>query len=178
VVGCGQPGAISPLVQKQDQLNQLDSHTQLCVQRMGNPIWLEPKGTDVEKFTGEPGLVVKYNMLGTSGLGKPERIPAEAIPSTNFQLRQQYMQDIEEMAGTYDVLKGQKPTGVEAFSALQLLVERSQSRFTTAFAIARRGVSELVPHRTGVGAQVWPDAAHLVVARPQWHVDIPDVPAG
>jgi hypothetical protein len=49
-------------------------------------------------------------------------------------LREQYLHDIEEMAGTYDILKGQKPTGVEAFSALQLLVERSQSRFTNAFA--------------------------------------------
>jgi hypothetical protein len=127
-------GAISSLIQKQDQLNQLDSHVQLSVQRMGNPIWLEPKGTEVEKFTGEPGLVVKYNMLGTTGQGKPERIPGEAIPASTFQLREQYLHDIEEMAGTYDILKGQKPTGVEAFSALQLLVERSQSRFTNAFA--------------------------------------------
>ena len=128
-------GAISPLIQKQDQLNQLDSHTQLSVQRMGNPIWLEPKGTEVERFTGEPGLVVKYNMLGTTGQGKPERIAGEGIQASTFQLREQYLHDIEEMAGTYDILKGQKPTGVEAFSALQLLVERSQSRFTTAFAL-------------------------------------------
>jgi hypothetical protein len=128
-------GAISPLIQKQDQLNQLDAMTQLAVQRMGNPIWLEPKGTDVERFTGEPGLVVKYNMLGTTGQGKPERIPGEPIPASTFQLREQYLQDIEEMAGTYDVLKGAKPAGVEAFSALQLLVERSQSRFTTAFGL-------------------------------------------
>lgn len=125
-------GAIDPLIQKQDQLNQLDSYGQLCMQRMGNPIWLEPKGTEVEKFTGEPGLVVKYSMLGVTG-AKPERIPGESLPASYFQLRAQYLSDIEEMAGTYDILKGSKPTGVEAFSALQLLVERSQSRFTQAF---------------------------------------------
>jgi len=44
------------------------------------------------------------------------------------------LKDIEELSGTYDVIKGQKPSGVEAFSALQLLVERSQARFTSAFA--------------------------------------------
>jgi hypothetical protein len=126
--------AITPLIQKQDQINQLDSHTQLAVQRMGNPIWLEPKGSEVERFTGEPGLVVKYTSVGTTPQ-KPERIPGEPIPASTFQLRDQYLRDIEEMAGTYDVLKGQKPTGVEAFSALQLLVERSQSRFTTAFGL-------------------------------------------
>lgn len=126
-------GALDPLFQKQDQLNQLDSHVQLSFQRMANPVWLEPKGTEVEKFTGEPGLVVKYNMLGSTGAGKPERISGEDIRPGVFQLRQQYLSDIEELAGTYDILKGSKPTGVEAFSALQLLVERSQSRFTQAF---------------------------------------------
>src|SRR6185369_7077774 len=33
------------------------------------------------------------------------------------------------LAGTNDVLKGAKPSGVSAFSAMQLLVERAQSRF-------------------------------------------------
>lgn len=125
-------GAIDPIIQKQDQLNQLDSHMQLSMQRMGNPIWLEPKGSEVEKLTGEPGLVVKYTNIGVNG-AKPERIPGEPISQSYFALREQYLRDIEELAGTYDILKGAKPTGVEAFSALQLLVERSQSRFTEAF---------------------------------------------
>jgi predicted RNA-binding Zn-ribbon protein involved in translation (DUF1610 family) len=127
-------GAIDPIIQKQDQLNQLDSHTELCLQRTSNPVWIQPKGTAVSKQTGEPGLVVEYEMVGVNGQSKPERVPGEAIPGSNFQLREQYLSDIEELAGTYDVLKGNKPTGVEAFSALQLLVERSQSRFTSAFA--------------------------------------------
>jgi hypothetical protein len=126
-------GALDPLIQKQDQLNQLDSLMQLIVQRMANPIWLEPKGSEVEKLTGEPGLVVKYNLIGTSGQGKPERIEGVGPHASLFTIRDQYLRDIEELAGTFDVIKGQKPTGVEAFSALQLLVERSQSRFTTAF---------------------------------------------
>jgi len=126
-------GALDPLIQKQDQVNQLDSLVQLIVQRMANPIWLEPKGAEVEKFTGEPGLVVKYSMIGTSGAGKPERIDGIGPSDSLFKLREQYLKDIEELAGTFDIIKGQKPTGVEAFSALQLLVERSQSRFTTAF---------------------------------------------
>lgn len=126
-------GALEVIIQKQDQLNQLDSLMQLIVQRMANPIWLEPKGAEVEKFTGEPGLVVKYSMIGTTGAGKPERIEGVGPDATLFQLREQYLKDIEELAGTFDIIKGQKPTGVEAFSALQLLVERSQSRFTTAF---------------------------------------------
>lgn len=127
----GRIWARSPLdliIQKQDQINQLDSLMLLGVQRMSNPIWIEPKGAEVKKFTGEPGLVVKYNPL-VGGGAKPERIEGANIPQTLIALREQYVADLENLAGTNDVLKGEKPAGVEAFSAMQLLVERAQSRF-------------------------------------------------
>ena len=125
--------ALSPLIQKQDQLNQLDSLIQLIVQRMANPIWVVPEGAGIDHFTGEPGLILKWNPLAAGGNAKPERIPGMEVPSSLYQLRQQILVDIEELAGTFDIIKGQKPTGVEAFSALQLLVERSQSRFGSVF---------------------------------------------
>jgi hypothetical protein len=125
-------GAMDPILQKQDQINQIDSMTQLTATRMGNPIWMEPKGAEVERFTGEPGLIVRWQPIGANG-AKPERIAGENPPASFFQLRQQYLADIEDGAGTYDVVKGSKPSGVEAFSALNLLVERSQSRFTPTF---------------------------------------------
>lgn len=121
-------GPLEAILQKQDQLNQLDSLIQLIVQRVGNPVWLEPKGAEVTKFTGEPGLVVKYNAMAV-GNAKPEKIEGSNVPNTLLLLREQLLADIERLAGTYDVIKGQKPSGIEAFSALQLLVERSQSRF-------------------------------------------------
>jgi hypothetical protein len=64
---------------------------------------------------------------------KPERWPGIPIDASIMQLREQYLRDIEELAGTFDILKGMKPAGVEAFSALQLLVERSQARFASVF---------------------------------------------
>jgi hypothetical protein len=120
---------LDSIIQKNDQLNQHDSLVQLIVQRTSNPVWLEPKGAEVKKFTGEPGLVVRYNPLIAGGAAKPERIEGSNVPASLNNLRQQYLSDIEMLAGTPDVLKGAKPAGVEAFSAMQLLVERSQSRF-------------------------------------------------
>lgn len=117
------------LIEKQNQLNQIDSLIQLIIQRTANPVWLEPKGAEVKKFTGEPGLVVKYNPLIAGGNAKPERIEGAQVPSSLVRIREMILSDIENLAGTYDIIKGQKPTGVEAFSALQLLVERSQSRY-------------------------------------------------
>lgn len=117
------------LIEKQNQLNQIDSLIQLIIQRTANPVWLEPKGAEVKKFTGEPGLVVKYNPLIAGGNAKPERIEGANVPSSLVKIREMILTDIENLAGTYDIIKGQKPAGVEAFSALQLLVERSQSRY-------------------------------------------------
>jgi hypothetical protein len=125
--------AISPLIQKQDQLNQLDSLIQLCVQRMANPVWILPEGAGIDQFTGEPGLQIKWNPLAAGGQGKPERAAGIPVDASLMALREQIIKDIEELSGAFDIIKGQKPTGVEAFSALQLLVERSQSRFTAAF---------------------------------------------
>lgn len=126
-------GPLDVIIQKQDQLNQLDSMIQLIIQRMSNPVWLEPKGAEIEKLTGMPGLVIKWNPLTVGGNAKPERIDGIGPDASLFQIREQYLKDIEELAGTFDIVKGAKPTGVEAFSALQLLVERSQSRFAGVF---------------------------------------------
>jgi hypothetical protein len=87
---------------------------------------------EIEKLTGMPGLVVKYNALVGNG-AKPERLSGVDVPASAFKLREQYLQDIDTLMGTSDVLEGQKPSGVEAFSALQLLVERSQSQFSSTF---------------------------------------------
>ena len=126
-------GPLDVIIQKQDQLNQLDSMILLIIQRMSNPVWLEPKGAEIQRLTGMPGLVIKWNPLTVGGNAKPERIAGVPLDSALFAIREQYLKDIEELVGTYDVIKGAKPSGVEAFSALQLLVERAQARFASVF---------------------------------------------
>lgn len=126
-------GPLDVIIQKQDQLNQLDSMILLIIQRMSNPVWLEPKGAEIQRLTGMPGLVIKWNPLTVGGQAKPERIAGVPVDAALFAIREQYLKDIEELAGTYDVIKGSKPSGVEATSALQLLVERSQARFSSVF---------------------------------------------
>jgi len=126
-------GALDPIIQKQDQLNQLDSQILMTVMRASSPIMLEPKGAEVEKFTGEPGLVVKWNPLTVQGNAKPEWLIGPGPHASLFQIREQYLADIEELSGTFDIMKGSKPPNVEAFSALALLDERSKSRFASVF---------------------------------------------
>lgn len=126
-------GLIDPVIQKQDQLNQIDSLMLMIIMRTANPIWLEPKGAEVEKFTGEPGLVVKWNPLLSGGNAKPERIPGENIPASLFTYRSLVKQEAEEGMSTFDIMKGQKPVGVDSFAGMNLLVERGQARHSNFF---------------------------------------------
>jgi hypothetical protein len=125
--------AVAPIIEKQDQLNQLDSLIQLAMQRTANPAWVIPEGAGIDHLTGEPGLVIKWNPLGAAQNARPERIEGSDVPAYVINMRQQILQDIEYLSGAFDVLRGERPPAVEAFSALQLLVERSQSRFTSVF---------------------------------------------
>lgn len=159
-------GPIDPVIQKQDQINQIDSLIQLIITRVANPIWLEPKGAEVKSFTGEPGLVVKYNPLVAGGTAKPERLAGENIPVTLFQLREQYLRDFEQLAGTFDVLKGSRPPNVQAFSAMQLLVERAQARLATVFKERGRGYRDWYSMALELERQYGPDERAFAVLGP------------
>ena len=127
-------GPLDPAIQKQDQINQIDSAILLNTNRMSNNTWLIPKGAEPTKITGMPGLVIEWNAMAFGGSAKPERLEGMGPHPSLFQIREMYLHDFEELVGTFDIMKGQKPSGVEAFSALQLLKEVSQGRFASVFA--------------------------------------------
>ena len=126
-------GPLDPVIQKQDQINQLDSSVLLAVNRMSNPVWMIPKGAEPTKVTGMPGLIIEWNAMAFGGTAKPERIEGVGPHPSLFTIREQYLKDFEELTGTFDIMKGAKPPNVEAFSAMQLLVEQSRSRFASVF---------------------------------------------
>ncbi len=159
-------GPLDVIIQKQDQLNQLDSHTLLCLSRTANPVILEPKGAEIQRMTGMPGAVWKWNPLTVGGNAKPERWPGVPIDASIMQLREQYLKDIEELAGTFDILKGMKPAGVEAFSALQLLVERSQARFSSVFQSRGQAYKDWVRFALELERSYGPDVRTQAVLTP------------
>lgn len=115
--------------EKQDQLNRLDSMFLMALYRMSNPVWLRRKGSVPFKLTGLSGLIIDYDDPFGDGRGKPERLPGIDLSPGWFTLRQQYITDFEELVGTRDIMSGSNPPDVNAFSALQLLDERSKGRF-------------------------------------------------
>lgn len=124
-------GPVDKVIQKQEHINQADSLIMLGINRMANPVWLKPSGAKVQFMTGEPGVVVEWDPLGSNGEA-PTRLEGISPPAGLFQYRAQLVEDLEGLMGTQDILKGERPPNVESFAGMNLLQERAQSRFTSA----------------------------------------------
>lgn len=115
------------LIYKQVQRNKLEAFIQLAVQRTANPAWLIPQTCGVQEVTGEPGELIRYTDAGFSA--KPERIAGSEVPQSIFRWLEKIDNDFEELAATFDVIKGQVPQNIPTLGGLQLLEERGLSRF-------------------------------------------------
>lgn len=107
----------------QKHINTIDSVIILNRKTMAIPQKLIPRGTmaNNDQWSGRPGQKVPYT-LGANG-EKPETIPAAGLDAQVFQERAQKVEDIKNITGAIDILKGDRPPGVTAFSALNLLFE-------------------------------------------------------
>lgn len=120
---------VDDLVHKQIQRNKLEAFIQLALQRTANPVWLLPNACGVENLTGEPGEIVRYNDSNTA-MAKPERVGGVELTQSVFRWLEKIDKDFEELASTYDILKGSMPSNVPTLGGLELLKERALSRFT------------------------------------------------
>lgn len=107
----------------QKHINSIDSVVILNRKTMAIPQKLIPRGTMAvnDVWTGRPGQKVGYTP-GSNG-EKPETIPAASLSEQIFIERAQKVDDIKNLMGAPDILKGDKPPGVTAFSALNLMFE-------------------------------------------------------
>lgn len=113
---------LDEIAELQRQINSIDSVTILTRKTMAVPQKLIPQGSAIPPgyWTGRPGLTVPYRATGGE---KPEIIPATGVDSQIFQERAQKVEDIKSISGAVDILKGDRPPGVNAASALAILFE-------------------------------------------------------
>jgi hypothetical protein len=116
------------LIPKQEQMNRLDSMMELITMRMSSPVWLLPEGTIVKNFSGEPGAQIKYHSMGDNKQA-PSRVAGENIPNSLFQWRENINKDFEELANTFEALKGQTPYSGAPNIAIETLIEQGLTRF-------------------------------------------------
>lgn len=108
-------------------INSLDSTLILTRQTMAVPQKMIPLGSITPgQWTGQPGFEAYYKP-GPNG-EKPETIPPVGVDNQFFIERQFRVDELKQITGAIDILKGEKPSGVTAASALALLHEVSTGK--------------------------------------------------
>ena len=130
------------LLPKQKQRNRLESLIELSTMKGVYNSWLLPTGSSISNLSGEPSQVIRWTPTGTNG-AKPEVMNTAPFPGILIEWLQQIDNDFEEIAGTFDALKGNTPKGVSAGYAIQLLTEKSFGRLSSVMGGWQKGWTEL-----------------------------------
>jgi hypothetical protein len=113
---------VSKLLPKLKRVNAID--TTLIMWRRTVPIsaWIAPKGSHpVEDiWYGMPGNVIEYDPRLTAGAA-PQPVYPPDYPRTALEERQTQIAEMEAIAGTEEILRGQRPAGVTSATMLEVL---------------------------------------------------------
>lgn len=106
----------------QKQINAIDSVIVLARKTTAIPQKLIPMSSGIPhgQWTGRPGQEIYYR---DSGGNPPSVIPASGVDATVFQERAQRVEDMKTITGAIDILKGDRPDGITAASALEMMYE-------------------------------------------------------
>jgi len=156
--------------------NMVEANVRLSVQRMGNAMWMLPKGCGVDILTGEPGQIINFNPVSVGGTqyAKPERIPADL---SNIGALLEVIKEIddamERVSGTFFLQGGNAPPGVTAASALAYLGEKGQQSLSTLRTGWAQGWAEFDKMGLEIARQNWDDKRMRAVAgkNKKWQVE-------
>lgn len=115
----------SDVAPKQVQRNKIEAVMTLFERRSSNDILMIPSGSGITKVTGQPGLTLQYNAM--AGVPPPHREPGHPPPPYFINRMQQIDGEIDELWGTYEIMRGDAPKGVSSYAGMQLLDERARS---------------------------------------------------
>lgn len=112
---------LDSVVEIQKQINSIDAAIILVRKTMAIPQKLIPNTAGVKPgtWTGRPGQEIHYREGGAA----PSTVPASGVDAQVWQERTQKVEDIKQISGAVDILKGDRPPGVTAASALEMLFE-------------------------------------------------------
>lgn len=106
----------------QKRLNSVDSVIVLTRKTSAIPQKLIPTSAGIPpgQWTGRPGHEQYYRDAGNN---KPELLPSMGVDQSVFAERAQIIEDMKAITGAIDILKGDRPDGITAASALEMLYE-------------------------------------------------------
>lgn len=117
---------ISKLLPKLKRVNAIDTTMIMWRRTVPMSAWIIPKGSSPieDQWLGRPGQIWEYDPRRTAG-ASPEPIYPPPYPAAAEQERQQQIQEMESIAGTEEILRGQRPTGVNSAAMINILRQQA-----------------------------------------------------
>lgn len=113
---------VSKLLPYIKRINSID--TTLIMWRRTVPIaqWIAPKGTVVTEdlWTGTPGTIVEFDPRKTAGVA-PQPIYPPNFPAAALEEKQYCFNAMEQIAGTEQILRGERPPGVNSAAMIDIM---------------------------------------------------------
>jgi hypothetical protein len=111
------------LLPLQRERNELQSTLILHSKRSANAVWFIPDSANVNKTSGEEGTVIRYSAM--TGTPPPSRQPGLEAPRILVERMAMIDSEMEALAGSVDVLRGETPSGVTAYAAIEALEQKA-----------------------------------------------------
>jgi hypothetical protein len=113
---------ISKLLPKLKRVNSIDTAYIMWRRTVPMAGWIVPKSSQVvdDLWSANPGLFWQYDPRRTGGKA-PEPIIPPPFPEAALREREQQLAEMEAIAGTEEILRGQRPTGVDSAAMIEVL---------------------------------------------------------
>lgn len=113
---------VSKLLPKLKRVNAID--TTMIMWRRTVPIatWVAPKGSHVieDLWSGKPGNIWEYDARRTAG-NAPQPVNPPPYPQAALKERDDQLAEMEAIAGTEQILRGERPVGVNSAAMIDIL---------------------------------------------------------
>jgi hypothetical protein len=113
---------VSKLLPKLKRVNAID--TTMIMWRRTVPIatWVAPKGSQVieDQWSGKPGMIWEYDARRTAG-NAPTPVYPPPYPANANAERETQIAEMESIAGTEQILRGERPVGVNSAAMVDIL---------------------------------------------------------
>ena len=129
-------------VEIQRAINTHYALIELNNQRTATPHVMVPFQAGVHKgtFSGKPGTIWRYKFNPQFPGAKPEILEGKGMPRDVFGLLEILKSELSRVLGVHDVLKGDKISGINTFSSLELLREEANKNMSGIIRRFERGV--------------------------------------
>jgi TRAP-type mannitol/chloroaromatic compound transport system substrate-binding protein len=155
-------GEVAQLLSPQKHMNELNNAIIDNAKTTANMPWIVDKnsGIGMNKITSRPGLIIRKNPGSVVDRLQPPSMPAYVVNAVET-----YKNDIQQISGIYDTLKGDNATGVYTAQGILALQEAGQVRIRLKVKLLEEALGQIGYLWYSRMKQYWRDKRWILITR-------------